>query len=180
MEPRPFLCLTIASAGRTLGVHKKLGGHRARTAVFKWPKVYSILYGVRLRIPGMGRRRKGRHSELCHLSSQVTVMCDGAWGWLNSCLSQGNSELIPCFALPIQLSLSQPMSSLYPFDSLPHPTRRGWASSCLVLSCQHGMKHKIVFVAFRQIETSGRYFSFITFSGKLRQASRKSQWIHNF
>ena len=50
-------------------------------------------------------------------------MRDGAllsWRWLNTCLPMGKSELIPCFALlvhvafalPIELSLSQPMSFL--------------------------------------------------------------------
>ena len=57
------------------------------------------------------------------LSSQVTAMCDGAllsWRWLNTCLPRGSSEWILCFALlawvafalPIKLSLSQPMSFL--------------------------------------------------------------------
>jgi len=43
-----------------------------------------------------------------------------SWRWLNTCLPMGSSELIPCFslllcvafALPINLSLSQPTSFL--------------------------------------------------------------------
>ena len=57
------------------------------------------------------------------MSSQVAVICDGAllsWRWLNPCLPMGRGELIPwlallvceAFALPIKLSLSQPMSFL--------------------------------------------------------------------
>jgi len=59
--------------------------------------------------------------ELWCLSSQVTVMRDEAllcWKWLNICLPMGNSKLIPyfallahaAFALPLKLSLSQPMN----------------------------------------------------------------------
>ena len=66
---------------------------------------------------------RGGHSEWWHLSSQVTVTHDGAllsWRWLNTCLPMRRSEWIPCFALlactafalPIKLSLSQPMSFL--------------------------------------------------------------------
>ena len=65
----------------------------------------------------------GGHLALWRLSSQVTVTRDGAllsWGWLNTCLPMGSGEWIPCFALlacmsfalPIKLSLSQPMSFL--------------------------------------------------------------------
>ena len=67
------------------------------------------------------RRRKGASSEWWRLSSQVTVMCDGAlpsWRWLNTCLQKGSSEWIPhfvllacaAFDLPVKLSLTQPMS----------------------------------------------------------------------
>jgi len=34
-------------ATKRLGVHKELGGDRTRTAETNWPKVYSILSGVR-------------------------------------------------------------------------------------------------------------------------------------
>jgi len=72
--------------------------------------------------------RKGGHSELWHLSSQVTVSCDGtllSWRWLNTYLPMGSRERIPCFALlmcmafvlPIKLSLSQPTS--FPTFTLP-------------------------------------------------------------
>lgn len=51
------------------------------------------------------------------LSFQVTVTCDAAWGLLNTCLTMGNGEWMPCFAFlecaafafTIKLSLSQPM-----------------------------------------------------------------------
>ena len=66
---------------------------------------------------------RGGHLEWWRLSSQVTVMCDGALlsrRWLNTCLPMGSGEWIPCFALlacaafalPIKLSLSQPTSFL--------------------------------------------------------------------
>ena len=41
------------------------------------------------------RRRKGGHSEIQHLSSQVTVRRDAAllsWRWLNTCLPTGSGE----------------------------------------------------------------------------------------
>ena len=67
-----------------------------------------------------GRRA---HLERWRLSSQVTVTRDGAllsWRWLNSCLTMGSGEWIPCFALlvcaafalPVKLSLSQPTNFL--------------------------------------------------------------------
>jgi len=37
----------------------------------------------------------GGYSELWHLSSQVTIRCDGAflsWRWLNTCLPTGSGE----------------------------------------------------------------------------------------
>jgi len=57
------------------------------------------------------------------LSSQVTVICDGAllsWGWLNTYLPMGSGEGVPrfallasmAFALSIKLSLFQPTSFL--------------------------------------------------------------------
>jgi len=66
---------------------------------------------------------RGGHSELWPLSSQVTIMCDGAllsWKWLNTCLLMGNTGLIlyfallahAAFALPVKLSLSQLISFL--------------------------------------------------------------------
>ena len=62
-------------------------------------------------------------SELQHLNSPVTVMRDGvllSWRWLNTCLLVGSGEWIhsfpllvrTAFALPVKLSLSQPMSFL--------------------------------------------------------------------
>ena len=80
---------------------------------------------------------RGRHSVWWCLSSQVTSMSDGAllsWRWLNICLPLGSSEWIPCFALhvhtafalPIKLSLSQPMSfCTFTLPISPHPTGGG-------------------------------------------------------
>jgi len=69
-----------------------------------------------------GKKEEGG-LEWWHLSSQVIVMRDGAllsWRWLSTRLPMGSSEWIPyfaflvqmTFALPIKLSLSQPMSFL--------------------------------------------------------------------
>ena len=69
------------------------------------------------------RRRKGGHLEWWCLSSQLISMHAGAllsWRWLNTCLMMESTEWIPyfallaqaAFALPINLSWSQPMSFL--------------------------------------------------------------------
>jgi len=61
---------------------------------------------------GGGKRGGGREgcSRWWHLSSQVTR--DGAllscW-WLNACLPMGNSEWIPCFALPSRAAFALPV-----------------------------------------------------------------------
>lgn len=60
----------------------------------------------------------------------------------------GSSKWIPCFtffahaafALPINLSYSQPMSSCT-FDSLPHSAEEEWRSSCVRLSCLLRFNH---------------------------------------
>ena len=98
----------------------------------------------------------GERLKWQHLSSQVTIMCDGAllsWRWLNSCLPMGSGEWIPYFALlahagftlPVTLSLSQPTSFLT-FTLLilsPVPPWGERASGCLVLSCSLGLNHNI-------------------------------------
>ena len=73
------------------------------------------------------RRKKEGHSEWRRLSSQGTIMCDGAllsWRWLNTSLPVRSGDWIPCFALlvtfalPIKLSLSHEFSHFYPPVSL--------------------------------------------------------------
>jgi len=121
-ESRPFLLLTPPVGG--LGVHKKLGGDTSGTADPNWPKGYPTPYDVILSNNQLGKEEGRRdHSEWWHLSSQVTVMLDGALlscRWLNTCLPVGSSEWIPYFALlacavfslPIKLLLSQPVCFL--------------------------------------------------------------------
>ena len=131
-----------------LGVHKKLGGDTARTADPNWPKGYSMPYGVMLSNINLGEEEgRGGCLESWCLSSQVTITHDGAllsWRWLNTCLPTGSSEWIPCFALlvrtafalPIKLSLSQPMSfltfTLLILSPIPLGEREGVAVWCLV------------------------------------------------
>ena len=61
-------------------------------------------------------RRQGGRSEWWRLSSQVTIMRDGAllsWRWLNTCLLMGSSEWIPCFALLVCTAFALLLSCLY-------------------------------------------------------------------
>ena len=102
---------------------------------------------------GRGRQKGGR-LERWRLSSQVTIRRDGAllsWGWLNTCLPMGSREWFACFALvacvafalPVKLSLSQPVNFLtltLPILS-PIPLWGKWASGCVVLSCWLGLNH---------------------------------------
>lgn len=64
-----------------------------------------------------------KHSEFCHIFSQVTIMLDGAlvsWKCPNICHLKGSTELIPYFvllvnaaiALPVKLPLTQSMGYL--------------------------------------------------------------------
>jgi len=85
-------------------------------------------YGVR------GRKRKeGRVWSDGVLSSQETIMCDGALlfrRWVNTCLPMGSSEWICCFALLVCTAFALPIKPLpqltsslcHPSESLPHPT----------------------------------------------------------
>ena len=94
-----------------------------------------------------GRRRKGGRSELWLLSTQVTIMCDGAllsWRCLNTCLPMGSSEWIPCFsllaytafALPIKPSLCQPTSFLIFTDA---KLSLLWITNCGFPTCLAGL-----------------------------------------
>ena len=153
-EPRPFLLLpppqqragwggTRSWEGTQLGQltptdHRDIPDHMVSCAACK----------------AGGRRRKGGCSEWWRLSSQVAIRRDGAllsWRWLNTCLLMGSGKLIPClallactaFALPIKLSLSQPMNFLtftLPILS-PILTQGEWASRHVGLSCRLGLNH---------------------------------------
>jgi len=70
-----------------------------------------------------GRRKKGRTFRVMAFVFPANHYRDGAWlswRWLNTCLPMGSSECIPsfallacmAFALPVKLSLSQPISFL--------------------------------------------------------------------
>jgi len=67
-----------------LGVIKKLGGNRAKTADRR-----DIPYHMTSCLAIKAGRKKGEES------SQVTLTCDEAllsWRWLNTCLLMGTSE----------------------------------------------------------------------------------------
>jgi len=86
------------------------------------PEGYPTPYNITFSNKSCGeKRRKGEGTfRDMRLSSQVTIRHNGAllsWRWLNICL--GNNGRIPSFALllclvfalPVELSLSHPMSS---------------------------------------------------------------------
>lgn len=71
------------------------------------------------------RKRKGGDPKWQCLTSQVIITCDGAllsWRWLNTCFA-----LLACeaLALPIQVSLSQPMIYLHFTLLIVSPCHRG-------------------------------------------------------
>lgn len=132
-----FLLLLLSSAYTSQGLfcfshhptREGAGGARVvrregtfGTADPNWPKGYPTSHDIILSIL-RGGEKGGEQFEWRCLSSQVTITQDEAqrpWGWLNTCLSLANGEVIPWFALlacaasalPIELSLSQPMSFL--------------------------------------------------------------------
>ena len=66
----------------------------------------------------LGEEGRWGHLALWRLSSQVTVMCDGArlsWGWLSTCLPMGSGEWIPCFALLACPAFALPLFLTFPF-----------------------------------------------------------------
>lgn len=99
---------------RYLGVHKKVGGDTARSWLTQtdqsdvpWQHVVS-----RSAITAEVKKEKGRLLEWWHFSFQETVMhfdtCFPSWRWLsmgNTCLSMGNSEWIPWFAVLVCIQL---------------------------------------------------------------------------
>lgn len=95
--------------------------------------------------------------ELRHLSSQVTVVHDGAllsWERLNTCLLMWSSEWMPhfffaffcaAFVWDVKLPLSHPTGFLiFTLLALFPPSDWGqgdWASNCVGFSCLLGLKH---------------------------------------
>lgn len=86
-DPRPFLPLILPHQWTAWGLHSKMEENTAGMADPNWAKGCSIPYDVMLSNKSqVEKKEEGRHSVLWHLSSHVTVMCDGAWlpwGWLN-------------------------------------------------------------------------------------------------
>jgi len=75
MAPGPFLLLTLPRSEQA-GGHKELGGGTAGTANPSSAQGCPTLHGIVLSTKGWGKQ--GGRLELRHLSSQVTVRCDGA------------------------------------------------------------------------------------------------------
>lgn len=128
-----YSCSKIIQGG--LEVHKNLRGDTARTAgqndlrdiAYYMTSCLSIKLGWWRRKRGMFRVTAFIFPTNCYVWWALL-----SWKWLNVCLLMGSNELILCFALfvwvafalPSELSLSQPLSShtFYLSDSFLHLT----------------------------------------------------------
>lgn len=127
-----------------LGMYKNLGGD-AGTADPNSARGHAIPYGVMLSIYSWRKKKMGnaRSDGICLPRSPLHPM--------EPCLPVGHSELIPLFALimqvdfalPIKLYLSQSTSLLtLPFwFSLTSHWSRKWVRVCVWLSCWLGSNH---------------------------------------
>lgn len=81
----------MARLARKVEVHGRLGEDT------NWPKGYSWSVNKVQKEEG-----RGRCLEWWHLSSHITIRCDGAvlcWRWLNGCLPMGRCKLTPCLII---------------------------------------------------------------------------------
>lgn len=141
-QSKPFLLLLLPAS-------EEAGG---RDSGRRLPKGMSPPRSVLLSRTGWGTRRT---MVFDFPSSCWAWWAPLSWKWLNTtCLLTGNNELIPHFALlahaalalPIKLSLCQPLSSrTFTFLILfPIPLRGERASSCMVLSCLPGLNYTTI------------------------------------
>lgn len=135
---------------RRRGVCKELGGDAARTAVPTDHRHIPLYMAACSAYKSWGKKEEvGRCSELMAFIFPSNCQGDKAllfWRWLNTCHEFFFLLLIHrTFALPIKLSLSQPMSFLtFTLQFLlPFPLGRKWASSCMGLSWLAKWSHNI-------------------------------------
>jgi len=96
-ESRPFLLLRPPHQQVGWGCTRSWGHTHSWES---WPQLtkgisHAIQHHAQHTQLGGRRRKGGGHLEWWHLSSQVTIVCEGAllsWRWLNTCLPMGSSE----------------------------------------------------------------------------------------
>ena len=113
MQHQGLCCVCHSSlASKQARVCEGLRGDTAETAELKWPKGYSIQYGVLFSWGKEEWRGMFRAMVFAFPRNHYSRWALLSWKWLHICLPNGDSEGISCFALLVYTAFALPLSLL--------------------------------------------------------------------